>query len=159
VNDRFQRYVDDELEPDARREVEEHCAVCPECASELAGLRRLWADVASAAQPPPRKPLWPGVRARLEERGTSGRPAVAPEGAPVARRAVAWGVSGLALAAGLALGLIVGGTMQPGAAAETPSATIESLWPGSDETALFGAEETTLGGIWLAAAQPEEDGS
>jgi len=150
VSESLQRYVDDELGPEARRAVDEHCAVCPECARALAELRQFWTGVESGAAPPPARPLWPGVRARLEAQdGGTGRRGTS-------RRAMTWGLSGAALAAGLVLGLIFGATAPP---ADSPVERAGSLLPGSDETALFSAGEMTLGGLWLAAAQSEEAGS
>ncbi|MDQ3069714.1 MAG: zf-HC2 domain-containing protein, partial [Acidobacteriota bacterium] len=71
--DRLSAYLDDELSPGERREVDLHVPACAECREVLTGLA-LVRDVASRLHDIDRAPdanLWPGVESRLEPGGRS----------------------------------------------------------------------------------------
>jgi hypothetical protein len=66
--DRLSEYIDDDLAPDQRRQIDAHLQACGDCAEIV---RELRAVAARAAALPPRTPtddLWPGVKARLGSR-------------------------------------------------------------------------------------------
>lgn len=50
--ERLNLYLDDRLDPAARRLVEQHLVSCPRCAAELAELRALFADIAALPTEP-----------------------------------------------------------------------------------------------------------
>jgi anti-sigma factor RsiW len=151
VVDLLLRYVDSELDDAARRRVERHCAGCEACAREMTALTALRDDMANAAAPRLEKPLWPGVRARLRT-GVDGRPVNA---AGATQRSVSWGLGGTALAAGLALGLVLGGG-SVGTDDGSTAAANDLL--GGAESVVLGTGDATLGGLWLGASQDGEDG-
>jgi len=89
---RLSEYLDDNLAPSERRQLEAHLAACPACSSALDGLRAVVARATRLRTPSePAEDLWPGIESRLQLR--QARPAlrVAPS--------MAW----LAAAATLAL--------------------------------------------------------
>lgn len=68
VTDHLSAYLDGDLDGVERAAVEAHLRSCAACAGELDGLRRLVAyahGVAAADEPPPRD-LWSGIRARID---------------------------------------------------------------------------------------------
>jgi anti-sigma factor RsiW len=102
--DRLSEYIDDELTPDERAQLEAHLSTCRECADTLEQLR---AVVSRAGHLPTRAPdtdLWSGIEPRL----SSGRSdAVLPFQARVSRR-FSFTAPQL-VAAGLALMVMSGG--------------------------------------------------
>ena len=91
--DRLSDYLDEELTPAERRDVEAHVAGCPECAAVLDDLRRVVARAKTIDARPPHADLWPGIAERIE------RPAM---------RRFAFTLP-QALAASLAIALLSGG--------------------------------------------------
>ena len=62
---RLSEYLDDELTPGERLEVEHHLLDCAECRATLDSLRRVVAEAQALEDTPPAKDLWFGVRASL----------------------------------------------------------------------------------------------
>lgn len=62
---RLSEYLDDELTPAERLEIERHLLDCPACRTELDGLRRVVSDARALEDEPPAHDLWPAVRAIL----------------------------------------------------------------------------------------------
>jgi len=119
-SDALSAWIDDDLDPTARRAVEAHLAACAECrgvVAELETLRadaRRWAD--DTAQPP--TDLWTGIAARLGERAAGPAPA----------RVLRWyqrrwsvGLVELAAAATLVAAVTAGVTWRRAPQAETPA--------------------------------------
>jgi len=63
--DRLSEYLDDDLMPGERLDVERHLLDCAECRAALEGLRRVVADAQALEDTPPVNDLWAGVRAAL----------------------------------------------------------------------------------------------
>lgn len=61
-------YLDGDLGPEERAELEAHLADCPACAGTLAELRIVVDAAARAPELPPEHDLWPGIEARLSPR-------------------------------------------------------------------------------------------
>ena len=61
-------YLDGELSDDARRRVERHTSVCPQCRAVLASLRRML-DTLPRLAAPPRESVANGVIDRLRRDG------------------------------------------------------------------------------------------
>jgi hypothetical protein len=66
--DRLSDYLDDELPPVERAEIEAHLAACRECATTVEELRAVVARAASLQPRPPAGDLWPGIEPRLAAR-------------------------------------------------------------------------------------------
>ena len=69
VLNKLNEYLDGELSPAERKEMDAHFAVCSDCRRELEALRDLVGragDLPSSVQPG--RDLWPGIEARLEDR-------------------------------------------------------------------------------------------
>jgi len=64
--DRFSAYLDDELDPGARRRVESHLARCPDCARVMAELRSIVAAAPEYQGTEPARDLWPVIRAAID---------------------------------------------------------------------------------------------
>jgi hypothetical protein len=126
--ERLSEYLDGELAPSARVELEQHLAQCAECEATLADLRRVVGRAASLTDREPGHDLWPGIADAIGATPPGGTKAV-PISA--ARRARSWTFSLPQLAAAsVALALASGGAawlLHPTAAgpgrptAETPS--------------------------------------
>jgi len=161
VTEYLQAYVDGELPRGGRRDVEEHCARCAECARELAALQAVWATVARAAEPPLAQSLLPKVRRRLTERSRGGAGGFVDmltgnRWPPLARA----GFASAAVTVGLAVGLMAGG---PGSARLGDGDVIEGgLGDRTDAMNLLEESSNLYGGdwaldqLWLAAADEEE---
>ena len=67
-NDRLSEYVDGELEPSERLDLETHLSGCAECRTDLASLRAVVTRAGSLPDTPPASDLWPGVAARIDPR-------------------------------------------------------------------------------------------
>jgi tetratricopeptide (TPR) repeat protein len=63
--DRLSDYLDDELSPAERAEVETHLVGCSACRATLAELRTVIARAGSLSDTPPSADLWPGVEAQI----------------------------------------------------------------------------------------------
>lgn len=66
---RLSDYLDGELAPAERAELEAHVAECEECASTLEELRAVVDAAGRLPELPPERELWPEIEARLEPRG------------------------------------------------------------------------------------------
>jgi tetratricopeptide (TPR) repeat protein len=109
-------YIDDELPPRERADLEAHLTSCAECAATLDELREVVARAGSLLPRPPSADLWPGIAPRLEK-------AVPPRTAGRERR-FSFTMPQL-VAAGLALMVMSGGGVwvlqHGGRATDTPS--------------------------------------
>jgi Putative zinc-finger len=78
---RLSEYLDEELDPEEYRALEEHLGVCPECASTLAELRQVRARARDLEDAPPPASLWTRIEAGILARRTISFPegAIAPE--------------------------------------------------------------------------------
>jgi tetratricopeptide (TPR) repeat protein len=101
-NNRLSEYIDDELTPDERAQLEAHMASCRECADTLADLRDVVSRAGTLPARPPSADLWLGIEPRLARAG-----AMVPFQARVVRR-VSFTMPQL-IAAGLALMVMSGG--------------------------------------------------
>jgi putative zinc finger protein len=121
--DRLSEYLDDELPPGQRAELERHLVGCAECSATLAELRRVVARAHALESTGPAADLWPGIAARIG--ATPGTRQAART--PGARR-FAFSLPQL-LAAGIALMVLSGGSvwlLRPGSAA-MPIASVTGL--------------------------------
>lgn len=106
--DRLSEYLDDELAPAERAELDEHLRDCLVCRRVLSELRRVTLHAAALTDSTPARPLWPEVAARI------GHPRVelVPVDELAARRRtrppLRWVVG---IAAVLALGIGIGRTL------------------------------------------------
>jgi anti-sigma factor RsiW len=127
-NDRLSEYIDDELTPAERAELEAHLTTCRACADTLDELREVVARAGSLTPRPPAADLWPGIEPRLG-RSTTIAP-FQPRPQRTASRRFSFTMPQL-VAAGLALMVMSGGavwvlqhggraTDGPGVAAFTP---------------------------------------
>jgi len=152
-NDRLSEYIDDELSPDERAQIDAHLASCRECADTLADLRDVVSRAGALPARPPSADLWPGIEPRLARVG-----AVVPFQARVGRR-VSFTMPQL-IAAGLALMVMSGGgvwvlqhggratDMPPVAATADPSLMPASLADPRYDEAIADLEQA------LAAGRP-----
>ena len=102
--DRLSEYLDDELSPAERAQVETHLRGCAACRTVLDELRAVTVQAASLPSAPPAADLWPGIEARLDRRA-----AVTPFPARPSRR-FSFTIPQLAAAAA-ALMLVSGGSV------------------------------------------------
>src|SRR5262245_25846553 len=71
--EKLSEYLDDELSPGERRAVEEHLAVCTECARALDELRQVVQKARELVARPPASDLWTGIEGALDTpRGARG---------------------------------------------------------------------------------------
>jgi anti-sigma factor RsiW len=118
-SDALSAYLDGDLDPAARQAVEAHLTVCAECravVADLDGLQRVaraWGDETAR----PAADLWPGIAARLDERGTGLGPARV---LPWYRRRWSVGVAELAVAATLVAAVTAGVMWRRAPLAEPP---------------------------------------
>jgi anti-sigma factor RsiW len=97
-NDRLSEYLDDELDPRERAEVDAHLQGCATCRADLDALRLVVARAGELTDRRPDADLWPGVQARIGS----------DRGAPAVRRSFTFTLPQL-IAAGLALMILSGG--------------------------------------------------
>lgn len=69
--DRLSEYLDGDLAPAERRQMEEHLDQCAECTAVLAELGAVVEHAATLEHEPPAVDLWPAIRARLTPRRRS----------------------------------------------------------------------------------------
>jgi len=85
--DRISEYLDGDLDPEARRELETHLTECATCAELLEDLRRLSAEARALPLESPEDDLWPGIAARIGRPSlVSSEPARLPDAGWSARR-------------------------------------------------------------------------
>lgn len=101
--DRLSEYLDGDLLPAEREQVERHLEACEECSAALAELRGVVARVQALNDRPPSADLWPGIAAFIGD-----QPVVRPLAG--ARRRFSLTIPQL-LAAGIALVAISAGAM------------------------------------------------
>ncbi|HUR94858.1 MAG TPA: zf-HC2 domain-containing protein [Gemmatimonadales bacterium] len=106
--DRLSEYLDDEMAPGERRELEAHLLHCVACGSVLADLKRIVIRARGLEDRPPARDPWPGIAARIGVGGTGASP-VARRLEAHPRRRWTFSVPQLA-AASIALMTVSGGT-------------------------------------------------
>jgi putative zinc finger protein len=131
---RLSDYIDDELPPEERADLEAHLAACAACTATLDALREVVARAGSLTPRPPAADLWPGIAPRLE------RPAMVTAFQPLSSlsggRRFSFTMPQL-VAAGLALMVMSGGGVwvlqHGGRATDTPSVIASGAsGPGAD---------------------------
>ncbi|HKT58789.1 MAG TPA: zf-HC2 domain-containing protein [Gemmatimonadales bacterium] len=105
--DRLSEYLDDELPPDERAELEAHLRHCAACGAVLADLKRIVTRARGLDDRLPERDLWPGIAARIGV--SSGEVPAIDLGAERVRRRWSFSLPQL-IAAGVALMAISGGT-------------------------------------------------
>jgi anti-sigma factor RsiW len=117
--ERLSEYLDGDLTPPARAEVEAHLRDCPECAALLDELATVVTAAGELPEVAPGRDLWPGVRARLRPRGAGAgvRTGVV---SVAGRRRIILTVPQL-MAASLALALASGGAVWAALGAPVPT--------------------------------------
>lgn len=100
---RLSEYIDDELSPGERAQLEAHLSTCRECAGTLEELRGVVIRAANLPARPPATDLWPGIEPRL-----SGRSHTVMPFQPRVTRRFSFTLPQI-VAAGLALMLMSGG--------------------------------------------------
>jgi anti-sigma factor RsiW len=117
--DRLSEYIDDELTPAERAQLEAHLTACRECADTLDELREVVTRAGSLTPRPPGADLWPAIAPRLERSAT-----VAPFQPRTTSRRFSFTMPQL-VAAGLALMVMSGGSVwvlqHGGRATEAPA--------------------------------------
>jgi hypothetical protein len=115
--ERLSEYLDGELGPAIRGELEEHLQRCAECEAALADLRRVVGRAGSLVDREPARDLWPGIAQAIGATPPGGTKAVPLASARRQRR---WSFSLPQLAAAsIALAVVSGGAawlLHPGAA-------------------------------------------
>ncbi len=149
---RLSEYLDGELAPAERDELERHLGECADCERTLADLRRVTMRAGALADRPPERDLWPGIAARIGVGGT----------APVRARPLRWRrpftvtMSQLAAAAGVllmlgagAMWLAVGPRGGPTGVSgrPTPVATRPSMGPASAGAQQFAGSVAYAGAV------------
>jgi putative zinc finger protein len=128
-NNRLSEYLDGDLTPGERAQLEAHLTSCPECAATLEELREVVERAGSLPPRPPAPDLWPGIESRLERHAT-----VTPfQPQTRAARRLSFTVPQL-VAAGLALMVMSGGgvwVLQHGGRA-TDGPSVVAFAPGAD---------------------------
>ena len=104
--DRLSAYLDGELKPDERSELEQHLAACEECSATMEQLKRVTGWAKSYPGREPARDAWPGIAAAIENT----RPGVVNLDSRRPRKR--WRLPQLpqALAAGIALTLVGAGS-------------------------------------------------
>lgn len=111
---RLSEYLDDELDPAERAELETHLDRCAECRTTLEQLRRVLARAARLVDAPPAEDLWPGIADRIREGPARARVPATARSRALPRRALTIGVPQLAAAAVLLVVLSSGVAWQLG---------------------------------------------
>jgi hypothetical protein len=107
LTDRLSAYLDGDLDGAERGAVEAHLRACPACSQELEQLRRIvaYAQGVAAADRPPSRDLWTGIRARIEAQPAA---SAGPRVVAFAPRRVSLSVMQLAAAAVLLMAVSAG---------------------------------------------------
>jgi hypothetical protein len=119
--DRLSEYLDGDLTPEARAELDAHLRGCPECTATLIELKRVTVRARALTDRDPQNDLWPGIAESIGATPPSGVPAIRGR----IRRRWSFSMPELA-AAGIALMVLSGGAawwLHPGAA-PLPVATV-----------------------------------
>lgn len=137
----IQAYIDGELHADEAARVEAHTADCDACRRELEAMRNVWGMVDAMPSPRPTTSVWPDLAAELDRR----------------RRPTIWtwpqrGLAATALAAGVAVGLGLGGQRM-----ETESTTTLAARDDSDGLDYLQDGLPTLDQLWIDAGAGDED--
>lgn len=115
---RLSEYVDGDLPPDLRGELETHLGGCADCRAVVADLERIRERAAALGDREPPRDLWPGIAARI---GAAPAPAVTPirrrwsftlpqlAAAAVVLLALGAGSAGLLLRGGVGAGPVAAG--------------------------------------------------
>lgn len=164
VKDSLAAFLAGEMAPTAASAVQDHLDGCRTCRAELEVLREVWASLGAAAPAAGARPTqWPAIHRRTFGQGA--RPAAWFFGRGALSRA---GLAGVAVAAGLGLGIWVpgggpGGGAGGGAGSVTTaagtadgaleSASLDSPWSGS--TWLDSTQRSRLSDLWLSAGQAD----
>jgi anti-sigma factor RsiW len=152
--DRLSAYVDAELGPEERAELERHLASCQACRSSVARLSRVKSWAAGYRGQPPRVDVWPRIEAAIRQRTGEHR---------VVRRGRQSRIPQVA-AAGLALAMVGAGSWWLGRASAPPDASppavagFEPVSGRASETAVLAAERYTAAIVQLEQALLEQDG-
>ncbi|HKQ56842.1 MAG TPA: zf-HC2 domain-containing protein, partial [Candidatus Eisenbacteria bacterium] len=72
-SDRLSEYLDGDLKPAERAQLEEHLVTCESCTTALAELSQVVERAHMLEDAPPERDLWPGIEAKLEPRNRSVR--------------------------------------------------------------------------------------
>lgn len=72
-SDRLSEYLDGEMKPAERRQLEAHLTECAACTVALADLREVVARARTLEDRPPAEDLWPGIEAQLTPRSSGAR--------------------------------------------------------------------------------------
>lgn len=159
IKESLSAWIDGELPRDKAEAVRLHVASCANCAEEQRKLERLDDALKSVLVPAEAvgfDPLWRGVRARIEERGS--RSAQWLEWLRSWRTApsLAWAVPAVIV---VLLGLFSFDNFWPGArrAQRNSFASVESIDAYGRDVALLSEDETKTTVIWLFQNQEGED--
>jgi len=102
-------YLDGELPPARKREMERHLTECPECRAVLEDLRLLVTRSRALEDMPPDRDLWPGIAARLAGEPTATtQPAMTPRRRSWTARRISISIPQFAAACAAVLALVAG---------------------------------------------------
>ncbi len=138
--DHLSEYLDGELDPAERADLEAHVQECAQCRSDMGQLERVMRRARSLEDRPPAQDLWPAIAERLEVRTQP----VTDLGQRRRQRRIVFSIPQLA-AAGLALMLISASVVwltmtrgEPPVVAAEPAAPV-TVRPAGGELALYDA--------------------
>lgn len=131
---RLSEYLDGELSPGERRDIEAHLRECAECTHVLEDLRGVLTRARALGDRPPARELWPGIAERLDAAGAQGNMVVdltSRRSRPGVKRLV-FSVPQL-IAASIVLMLLSGGTawILSGGGANVPDSPAAAMDVGS----------------------------
>jgi hypothetical protein len=139
--DRLSEYLDDELSPAERAELEQHLASCAACTATLVELRDVVARASTLTPRPPAADLWSGIESRLDPvQGV-----VTPFRTRVRRR-VSFTLPQL-VAAGLALMVMSGGAVW----------VLQNGGPATDLPPVAATDDPGPSALPIAVADPRYD--
>ena len=142
--DLLSAYLDDELDPVARRRLDGHLAGCGACRAVLEDLRRIVATAPTYRGIEPERDLWPEIATSVESRRVVPFPARTTWWTPVRQLMAASIVTAAAGAGGAWLWLSSRGTpaAAPVATAGAPGFSTASMTSATYDTAVAALEET-----------------